>query len=234
MEQAGVAHGLVVFFGDAGALAGDQRRGNLAAFAGRLARMRAVTSERRRSIGGPGAQIPWRLACALERLDLADGVARSRRAGRTRRCAPKSKPSGEIGSGGGRSVAFSETASPRLDMCVRRRQRHAHAMRRLCRRQVAERDHSERDPGLGLVAALVASRQSPSTVTPRMSLASTGARAISVWSLALAKPRGKGECRAADDEPERRCASPARIEPSRRHDQSRGRSAGAARLESAK
>ena len=71
-----VAHGLIVFLGDAGALAGDQRRGNLAAFAGE-ARADAGSDERAEAIdGSPDAQIPWRLACALERLDLADGIAR--------------------------------------------------------------------------------------------------------------------------------------------------------------
>ena len=212
-----VAHGLIVFLGDAGALAGDQRRGNLAAFAGKTC-ADAGRDERAEMIdGSPSAQIPWRLACAFERLDLADGITR-----RPQTVEPGFAPEVEaIGRDRLRrrpERGFQRDRLAALDSCLRRRQRHAHPMRCLCRRQVAERDHPERDPGPCLVAALVELDKALHRHPAHLLGEHWRAGHLGV-ELGIGEACGKRKRRAADDQAE--ASSPAgEDEPSRRHDQS--------------
>ena len=209
------AHGLIVFLGDAGAFAGDQRRGDLTAFAGKAGRdKRAEVID-----GSPSAQIPRRLACVLKRHDLADGIAR-----RSQPVEPGLAPEVEA-IGRDRLGWRPERGSQRdrlaaLDSSVRRRQPHAHAMWRLYRRQFAERDHPQRDPGLCFVAALVEFDKALHRNTAHL-LGEHGRAGHLGVELGIGEACGKRECGAADDEA--RAGSPAgEDQPCGRHDQSCG------------
>ena len=133
---------------------------------------------------------------------------------------PKSKPLGEIGSGGGRSDTFSETASP-LSTC-------AFAADSVTRTRCgvsaggkfAERDHPERDPGLRLVAALVELDKALHRYPAHLLGEHGGTRHLGV-ELGIGEARSKRERRAADDQA--KPGSPARKDPpGSRHDQGCG------------
>ena len=93
-------------------------------------------------------------------------------------------------------------------------------MRRLRRRQVAERDHPQRDPGLGLVTTLVEFDKAFDRY-PAHLLGENWSAGHLGMELGIGEARGERECRAADDKA--KPGSPAGKDQSRRrHDQSCG------------
>jgi hypothetical protein len=154
VEQAGIAHGLVVFLGNAGALAGDQRRGHLTAFAGKARADAGIDSGAQAIDRQPQRQVQGRIAHVLEPLGLPGGVADAAKT-------VEPGATGEVEAGGDDWLRWRLKRRPQPDRLAgfhpprRRAQAYPHAIRRLFGRQIAKGDDPQRDPGAALVTQLV-------------------------------------------------------------------------------